>query len=150
MNTAIKHSILSIILVCLQFIIIFVLLGGTVISKMNIFAYSLFFASVMLIGWAVFAMRKSKLRIMPEPSARAILITDGPYHYIRHPMYTAVLLFSVGLLICNFSVLRLVLIIALTIVLIIKLTVEEKLLLQKFEGYQDYCNRTSKLLPLIF
>ena len=87
---------------------------------------------------------------MPEPSANATLITNGPYKFIRHPMYTAVLLFCVGLLICNFSLLRTVLVTALIIVLIIKLTLEEKLLLQKFEAYQDYHKQTYRLIPLVF
>ncbi len=150
MNTAFKSSIKSKTLVFLQFTIIFVLLGGTVFSKMNLFASSLLIVSVLLIGWAAFAMRKSKLRIMPEPAANATLITNGPYQYIRHPMYTAVLLFCVGLLLCNFSLLRTVLVIALIIVLIIKLTLEEKLLLQKFEAYQDYHKQTYRLIPLVF
>ena len=150
MNTVLKYSTKSKTLVFLQFTIIFTLLGGTVFSRMNLFAFSLLILSVLLIGWAIFTMRKSKLRVMPEPSANATLITNGPYRYIRHPMYTAVILFCGSLLICNFSLLRVLLITALTIVLIIKLTLEEKLLQQKFEAYQDYHKHTYRFIPLVF
>ncbi len=96
------------------------------------------------------AMQKSKLRILPEPSATATLITNGPYRFIRHPMYTAILLGSTGLLIHQFTLVRLVLIIALAIVLLIKLGWEEKMLSQKFEGYKNYMKQTQKLFPFIF
>ena len=150
MNTTFKHSIQSQTLVCLQFILIFTLLYGTMFIKINCIAILFLIGAALLIFWSIFAMRKSKFRIMPEPSANAILIINGPYRFIRHPMYTAVLLFCVGLLICNFSIIRFLLIVALTVVLIIKLSIEENLLVQKFKAYREYCNHTSKLFPLVF
>jgi protein-S-isoprenylcysteine O-methyltransferase Ste14 len=95
-------------------------------------------------------MQKSKLRILPEPSPNATLITNGPYHFIRHPMYTAILFGSTGLVIHHFTLVRLVLIIALAIVLLIKLGWEEKMLSQKFEGYYEYMKHTKRILPFIF
>jgi len=95
-------------------------------------------------------MQKSKLRILPEPSANATLVTRGPYRFIRHPMYTAILLGSTGLLIHYFTWMRLSMAIALAIVLLIKLTWEEKMLLQKFDAYRDYMKHTKRILPFIF
>lgn len=95
-------------------------------------------------------MQKSKLRILPEPSANAILITKGPYRFIRHPMYTAILLGSIGLLINYFTWLRLAIAVALAIVLLIKLNWEEKMLSQKFDEYKEYMKHTRRILPLLF
>lgn len=95
-------------------------------------------------------MKKSKLRILPEPSADAVLITNGPYRFIRHPMYTAILLGCIGLLIDHFTFLRLIMMISLAIVLITKLLWEEKMLTETFEGYKNYMAHTYRLLPFIF
>jgi protein-S-isoprenylcysteine O-methyltransferase Ste14 len=145
-----SNRIKSILLVTLQFVFIFLLLSGTTLSNLPVPTYILITLSFALIFWAIIAMQKSKLRILPEPSSTATLITNGPYRFIRHPMYTAILLGSTGLLIHQFTLLRLVLIIALAIVLLIKLGWEEKMLSQKFEGYKNYMKQTQKLFPFIF
>ncbi len=145
-----SNRIKSILLVTLQFVFIFLLLAGTTLSNLTVPTYILFTLSFALIFWAITTMQKSKLRILPEPSATATLITNGPYRFIRHPMYTAILLGSIGLLIHQFTLVRLVLIIALAIVLLIKLGWEEKMLSQKFEGYKNYMQQTQKLFPFIF
>jgi len=113
-------------------------------------SYAFIILSILLVFWAIATMKKSKLSILPEPALHATLITNGPYRFIRHPMYTAILLGSVGLLIHQFTWLRLAIVIALAIVLVVKLTWEERMLLQKFETYRDYMQRSKRLLPFIF
>jgi len=95
-------------------------------------------------------MRKSKLRILPDPASGATLITNGPYRFIRHPIYTAILLGAVGLLISHFSITRLIISILLLADLIIKLLFEEKMLMKTFEAYKSYMASTSRLIPLFF
>lgn len=107
-------------------------------------------ASVLLVAWAIIAMRLSKLRISPVPAAESVLITNGPYKFIRHPMYTAIVLGAAGLLASYFSRIRLYMAVTLIIVLIIKLFWEEKMLAEKFSGYMVYKTRTWRLFPYIF
>jgi protein-S-isoprenylcysteine O-methyltransferase Ste14 len=95
-------------------------------------------------------MRQSKFRISPVPATVAELITNGPYKYIRHPMYTAIVLGAAGLLTCYFSWLRLGMSVVLAIMLIIKLFLEEKMLAEKFSGYTNYKKKTRRLLPFVF
>lgn len=140
----------TILLVSLQFFFIFLLLSSFPLNKISLSAYIFMLFSFVLILWALIAMQKSKLRILPEPSANAILITKGPYRFIRHPMYTAILLGSIGLLINYFTWLRLAIAVALAIVLLIKLNWEEKMLSQKFDEYKEYMKHTRRILPLLF
>ena len=140
----------SVTLVVLQFLLISLLLINTPVRTMRSSAYVFLFPSAILIFWSTAAMQKSKLRITPEPSADAVLITNGPYRFIRHPMYAAILIGCTGLLIGHFSFLSLAYTIALVIVLMIKLTWEEKMLSRKFEGYTNYMKHTARLFPLIF
>jgi protein-S-isoprenylcysteine O-methyltransferase Ste14 len=145
-----SNRIKSILLVGFQFLFIFLLLSGSSLKNISLLAYAFMILSILLVLWAIITMQKSKLRILPEPSANATLVTRGPYRFIRHPMYTAILLGSTGLLIHYFTWMRLSMAIALAIVLLIKLTLEEKMLLQKFDAYRDYMKHTKRILPFIF
>ena len=145
-----RGRIKSFLLVTLQFIFIFLLLIRSRLNELWLVPAIFILLSVVLVLWAIVSMQKSKLRILPEPSAAAILITNGPYHFIRHPMYTSILLGTTGLLINHFNWLRLGFFIALALVLIIKLMWEEKMLQQKFGHYKNYMANTSRLFPFIF
>jgi len=138
------------LLVSLQFIFIGLLLFTVIPIHFSFLAMLFILLSVLLAFWAIITMQKSKLRISPIPSARATLITDGPYKYIRHPMYASILLASFGLLILNFSWVRLCFACALAFVLIVKLEWEEKMLSNKFINYPEYKKRTKRLLPLVY
>lgn len=140
----------SILLVSLQFLFILLLLSGISLKNISLPAIIFMLLSPVLILWAIIIMQKSKLSILPEPSANATLITKGPYRFIRHPMYTAILLGSVGLVINQFTWLRLAIVIALAIVLLIKLNWEEKMLSQKFDAYKEYMKHSKRLVPFIF
>lgn len=144
------NHIKSILLVGLQFLFIFLLLLGSPLTNISALPFTFILLSVLIVLWAIVTMQKSKLRILPEPSADATLVTDGPYRFIRHPMYTAILFGSVGLLINQFTWLRLLIAIALAVVLITKLIWEEKMLARKFDAYKEYMKHTKRLLPFIF
>jgi protein-S-isoprenylcysteine O-methyltransferase Ste14 len=146
MNAGLK----SFLLVSLQFFFILLLVLGSDIHGFSILAFSFLAASFVLVIWAFLSMRKSRLRIIPMPSEDAVLITDGPYQYIRHPMYSSILIGSIGLLINYFSWLRLGILIALFIVLLIKLKWEEKMLSVKFGDYKHYMQHSSMLIPFFF
>ena len=140
----------SLLLVGLQFIFIFLLLAGSLFNNLSALSLTAIIISFILVIWAIISMQKSKLRILPQPAADAVLITAGPYRFIRHPMYTAILLGSTGLLITHITPTRLAIIAALTVVLIIKLLWEEKMLSHKFGGYANYMKHTARLFPFIY
>ena len=140
----------SLILVGLQFLFIFLLLTTTPWRHLPVASYVLIGLSVALILWAGWTMKKSKLRIFPQPAQSATLVVNGPYRFIRHPMYTSVLLCTAGLLAAGFSWLRLVYAMLLLGVLVLKLLWEEEMLSRKFEGYKAYQKQTKRLLPFLY
>ncbi|MFZ4768752.1 MAG: methyltransferase family protein [Ferruginibacter sp.] len=137
-------------LVILQFLLILILLLNTPLHSINIVGYCFIALSVGLVIWSVWVMQKSKIRIMPQPSPQAILITSGPYQLIRHPMYTSILLGATGLIINNIAWFNVSIFIALIIVLIIKLSWEEKMLQEKFSEYKLYMQSTSRIIPWVY
>ena len=105
----------------------------------------------ILLGlWAVLVMRIGNFNVTPTVLAGAKLVERGPYRFIRHPMYTALLLVTLPLVLDHFSMLRLSIWLVLLADLVLKLRHEEQLLASEVEGYSGYMSGTKKLLPLIF
>lgn len=101
--------------------------------------------------WAVFSvMKQSKLRIQPDVHPDAVLVKNGLYRVVRHPMYMAILITVVPILINYFSIFRLAVFIILTVNLILKIKHEEKLLIKHFPNYYEVHSKTKKLLPFIW
>ncbi len=99
--------------------------------------------------WAMVVMGRH-LRIMPEPAADAKLLRRGPYRWVRHPMYSAVVLAAAGWLLCDFSWARLACLAALLPVLVFKSAREERLLGEKFPDYADYRATTRRFVPWVW
>ena len=97
--------------------------------------------------WALAAMPLRQMRIVPEVASRGHLVQAGPYRWIRHPMYSAVLLVAFGLLATDLRPLRLAMGIALAVVLAVKLLREEKLLRAAYPDYAAYQAATRRLVP---
>ena len=143
-------SIKSTLLVVIQFSCIGFLVFTCKYNQMGASAIFDIAISILLAFWSIYTMQKSKLRIFPEPSIDAILITDGPYRYIRHPMYTSVLLGCLGLVLIQFNLIRLAIFGLLVLNLLFKLHWEETMLKRKFDDYRKYCADTFKLVPFIY
>jgi protein-S-isoprenylcysteine O-methyltransferase Ste14 len=106
-------------------------------------------AGVTLGIWAFIAMGWYNLHIAPLVNPDARLVTSGPYTFIRHPMYSAVLLTLWPLIMDQYSFLRLAAGLILTADLIIKMLYEESLLKKHFAGYEIYMRETKRLIPFV-
>jgi len=107
-------------------------------------------AGVALGAWAVLVMRVGHFNIFPDVLETSTLVTRGPYSFIRHPMYTAIILICAPLVISVPNIVRWCVMIILTIDLILKLSYEETLLSKRFTEYGEYSKRTKGLLPWVF
>ncbi len=99
--------------------------------------------------WAVAAMRFS-VNILPTVRQKQQLFTSGPYKYIRHPMYTAILLATSMWVLNRVDAVAVALWLALLIVLVVKLHYEETLLTKHFSGYKQYTKTTKRLIPFVY
>jgi protein-S-isoprenylcysteine O-methyltransferase Ste14 len=83
---------------------------------------------------------------LPGSDTPPHMVTSGLYHYVRHPLYTAGLVFIWLLPILTWNLLALN--IGLTIYLLIGASFEERKLLREFgEPYAEYRRRTPMLIP---
>jgi protein-S-isoprenylcysteine O-methyltransferase Ste14 len=110
-------------------------------------------AALLLAVWAMLVMtsaQKRLFRISPDPTGHRQLVRDGPYRWIRHPMYAAILLLVAPPLLERADVSQLILLAALAAVLVAKLTLEERLLVRRFADYADYRRETWRLFPPVY
>jgi protein-S-isoprenylcysteine O-methyltransferase Ste14 len=107
-------------------------------------------AGLLLGGWAALAMLQTRLSVLPDVPEGARLVVSGPYRLIRHPLYSSLLIASLGLVLAGAHWWRWLLWAALLADLVLKLRYEEGLLLRHFPDYAAYMRRTWRLLPFIF
>lgn len=99
---------------------------------------------------AIFQMGIGNFNITPRIKKDGVLVSNGIYSVIRHPMYLAQLVLLAPLVIEHFSYVRLLVWLLLLAVLLLKINFEEKRLLAHFEGYLAYAGKTKKLIPFLF
>ena len=79
------------------------------------------------------------------------LITTGPYSIARHPIYTGLLVAAVGTAIAGGQVRCALGFVLIVLALIVKMSQEERLMLQTFpEAYPAYRQRVKALIPGVF
>lgn len=102
--------------------------------------------------WAFATLLYQKsYNLFPRVRLKAKLIVQGPYHFLRHPIYTAMLLLALGFLINGFSWWRIIIFLFLLVVTILKLKLEEKFLIKHFgKDYLDYQKKTKRLIPFVY
>lgn len=146
----IKTKKLHLLLVALQFGgIVYFLVSGTTSPK-NILIALIYIIAVLMGLWAVLSMNNQTINVLPDARDNATLTKKGPYKFIRHPMYTSVLTLLLGLLVNDFTYIRLLIYGCMILVLLYKIRIEERILLVKYTDYKDYTTTTKKLIPLLY
>lgn len=87
------------------------------------------------------------LTATPVPNRSAQLRTGGLYARVRHPIYSALLVFSAGRVVASGSLRRAALLVALLALLTGKARWEEKLLTERFDDYAAYAATVPRFLP---
>lgn len=100
--------------------------------------------------WTIFHNRPGNFNIRPEPKASGRLVTSGPYQYMRNPMYSAVLLFAAAEVVAYADPWKILCLLALALVLLAKVMLEERGLRARFPGYDAYAKRVRRFIPGVF
>jgi protein-S-isoprenylcysteine O-methyltransferase Ste14 len=107
-------------------------------------------AGIALAVWAIATHGIGNFNVRPEPVAGGRLVTSGPYRVVRHPMYAALFLAVLPVVIQNPSFVRWTAAVALIVDIAVKISFEERLLQLTHREYAAYCTSTWKLIPLIY
>lgn len=140
----------GIIFVIIQVSCIILLLFFVEIS-LSVSINSVFHLGGFLLGiWAIWEIRISKLSIFPEVRSGARLVQTGPFKVIRHPMYTALLLFFLPTQFVVSGIIAPISYGVLIVNLVWKMKYEEALLKKEFSNYEQYSKESFHLVPYIY
>ena len=79
------------------------------------------------------------------------LVTKGPYRFVRHPIYSSMILMLIGTTLYYGSWFVCIVLVIAAIALILRIRQEEEIMIKLFgEKYTDYMKRTERLIPLIY
>jgi len=145
-----KPLVKSFLLVCLQVLCLVFLFKTSYLHQINYFSWFFLVLGFAIGIWSIAVFSFSQLTVMPEPRGNGELNEKGPYKFIRHPMYTAVLMASFGFVVANPVLATILVYVALIVVLLVKISHEEELLKKAYSNYEEYCKRTYKLIPKLY
>ena len=119
---------------------------------------SLFAHSPLIIGlqalacalmlWARMTFRGRSFHAGADPTAGG-LVTGGPYRYLRHPIYSAILLFVWAGVIAQGGTVSILTAIVITAALAVRMGAEEALVAEAYPEYAEYAHRTKRIIPFV-
>jgi protein-S-isoprenylcysteine O-methyltransferase Ste14 len=124
----------------------------------QIIAWILLFLSLIPLGLGIHALRsrgKPAGQREGDPSLLAFektttLVTTGIYHYIRHPLYSSLLLLTWGIFFKSPSFIGIILAVTASFLLIATARADERECRQFFgPPYQDYLRKTKIFIPYL-
>lgn len=119
----------------------------------SIFSSTVLGTILQLAGWLAIFVSAFNIRTVltaePLPKQNGKLSTHGLYKYVRHPMYSGVLLLSLGIAIASGSLVKYLLVLTLLILFYYKSRYEEKYLSAQYPEYGKYAKKTPRFVPFI-
>ncbi len=136
-------------LVAIQFFSIFIiLLPKKTIMITNLWWILLLIASITSL-WIFKHNKVGNFNIRPEIRDNAKLVVTGPYRFVRHPMYSSLILFMLGILLYHYSWINLLFFIIMSLAVLLKAFREEKLWHINDISYNEYKKSTKMIIPFI-
>lgn len=123
------------------------LLAGEVFARHPVmFAFQVGALLLMVAARFTFGLRSFHATAGTTPGG---VVSNGPYRYWRHPIYTSVIYFAIADAIDHFTIP-----IALVSCVIIaggvaRMLIEERLLVVRYPEYRDYMARTKRFIPFV-
>jgi protein-S-isoprenylcysteine O-methyltransferase Ste14 len=106
-------------------------------------------AAALLMLWARIAFGRRSFHAAANPTAGG-LVTSGPYRYIRHPIYTAVSVFSVAGAVAHWSWAGGLLGAFVVGCALLRMFCEEVLITARYPEYRPYAATTWRMIPYLF
>lgn len=138
------------VFVLIQFACIayFALFGGLIAHSILLIALQVL--AVIFALWAILIVGLPSMSIFPEPKKQGGLKMTGPFRWVRHPMYTGVLVYCFVLMLEDSSWISAAVYVTLLVNQLAKLRFEEHLLEMKYSEYSSYQKRSWKLIPFLY
>jgi protein-S-isoprenylcysteine O-methyltransferase Ste14 len=106
-------------------------------------------AAVLLMVAARITFGRRSFHAAANPTAGG-LVTTGPYAYVRHPIYAAVLYFAWAGALDRMSSLAGASALIISVGACVRMFSEERLLVERYPEYRDYMARVRRIMPLVW
>ena len=114
----------------------------------------------MILGGSIRAisrmtLKKAGFRLANSARFRVIekqkIVTNGIYEHIRHPLYLGEIIRNMGFALATYSLFGLIPILIGNALLLFRIGIEERMLLEEFGvEYEEYMRKTRKLVPHVY
>lgn len=104
----------------------------------------------LFVGSLVPLLRRRALTPMPHPARNASLETRGLYRWMRHPMYTSMVVAIVGWSLVQLSVATALYAVVVAVFFDRKAESEEAFLRARYPQYADYARRVHRFVPGLY
>jgi protein-S-isoprenylcysteine O-methyltransferase Ste14 len=102
--------------------------------------------ALMIAARITFGIRSFHAAANPTPGG---LVTRGPYHWLRHPIYAAILYFIWSTAVDHRSVQSVAAALLVTAGACVRMYAEESLLMTTYPDYAAYRARTARVIPFV-
>jgi protein-S-isoprenylcysteine O-methyltransferase Ste14 len=104
--------------------------------------------AVALMIWARVAFGRRSFHAAGDPTEGG-LVTTGPYHFVRHPIYASVLYFVWAGVVTHGSLGGVALGILCVAGAAMRMAIEEKLVRERYPEYAEYAERVKRVIPFL-
>ncbi len=105
--------------------------------------------AVLLMTWARLTFGLRSFHAAANPTSGG-LVTRGPYRWLRHPIYSAVLYFVWAGVAAHPSASSILVASLASAMLVVRMVGEESLLREIYPEYAEYARHTARVLPFVF
>jgi protein-S-isoprenylcysteine O-methyltransferase Ste14 len=105
-------------------------------------------AAAVLMLWARLTLGWRSFHAAANPTEGG-LVTSGPYQWVRHPIYLAILAFLWAGVASRGTILDVLIAIVATGAVAVRMGTEEVLIVERYPDYADYARRTKRLIPFL-
>ena len=109
---------------------------------------SLQFVAAALMLWARVTFGARSFHAAANPTAGG-LVTSGPYGFVRHPIYAAILLLVWAGVASHGGIVSVLSAIVATAAIAVRIGAEEGLVREAYPEYADYARRTRRVIPWV-
>jgi protein-S-isoprenylcysteine O-methyltransferase Ste14 len=106
-------------------------------------------AAAAVMVWARVTFGRRSFHAVANPTEGG-LVTNGPYRYLRHPIYAAVLYFLWAGIAAHLSLANVIVALVATAGLAVRMLAEETLIVGQYPEYAGYAARTRRVVPFVF
>ena len=125
-----------------------VIRNGNLLAVIEICGLIIYLFGIILMSWALIILGRNYQLGGADPRASDTLVTNGPYQFIQHPMYTGALCIALGLACLIQSILCLAVFCMYIVLIILMLPSEEESLVRAYgDSYRQYKQKVRKLFP---